>query len=61
MHNVHVFAGENDQSPTLAQTEIIEGPGATASVTFTTPSEPGRYLFICDVHPTMRGYLVVRP
>jgi plastocyanin len=31
--------------------------GATAS--FTAPAEPGTYEFICEIHPTMTGSLVV--
>lgn len=33
-------------------------PGGTAS--FTAPAAPGTYSFVCFVHPTMTGELVVR-
>ncbi|MFD7867450.1 cupredoxin domain-containing protein [Streptomyces sp. NPDC057682] len=29
-------------------------------VTFTAPSRPGAYPYICTIHPTMRGTLTVR-
>ena len=32
-------------------------PGA--SVAFVAPTQPGTYTFVCDVHPTMQGTLVV--
>jgi plastocyanin len=58
-HNWHLFDGSSASAPTLAQTAIITGPHATASVTFTTPSQPGKYYFQCDVHPFMNGFLIV--
>ena len=32
-------------------------PGA--SVAFVAPTQPGTYTFVCDLHPTMQGTLVV--
>jgi plastocyanin len=59
-HNWHVFNGPDASSGTLATTQIITGPGASDSVTFTTPSQPGSYFFWCDVHPSfMTGEFVV--
>jgi outer membrane protein assembly factor BamB/plastocyanin len=58
-HDWHLFDGSSGSAPTLAQTAIITGPHATASVTFTTPSQPGKYYFQCDVHPFMNGFLIV--
>ncbi|UKY53458.1 cupredoxin domain-containing protein [Streptomyces inhibens] len=34
------------------------GPGRT--VTFTAPAKPGRYRYICTIHPYMKGSLTVR-
>jgi plastocyanin len=28
--------------------------------TFTAPSKPGSYAFVCNIHPSMRGMLTVR-
>ena len=59
-HNIHFFMGDSASAESLAQTDIVSGPGATESVTFTTPAEPGDYFFQCDVHPIdMTGSLVV--
>ncbi|HUH07485.1 MAG TPA: plastocyanin/azurin family copper-binding protein [Egibacteraceae bacterium] len=49
-HNIHFFAGPDANAPSLALTEVVEGPGALESVTFTTPAEAGDYYFWCDVH-----------
>ena len=60
-HNWHVFNGGDANARSLAQTEIITGPNQKDTITFTAPSQPGRYFFHCDVHPTtMTGFLVVQ-
>jgi plastocyanin len=59
LHNIHFFAGPDRDAPSLAQTELVTGPGAEESVTFTTPDEPGDFFFVCDVHPEMTGTLRV--
>ncbi|MEL6892129.1 MAG: cupredoxin domain-containing protein [Actinomycetota bacterium] len=38
-------------------TSGILDPGASGS--FVAPSEPGTYAFVCAVHPTMEGELIV--
>jgi plastocyanin len=59
-HNWHVFNGPDSSAPTLAETQIITGPGTSDSATFTAPTQPGDYFFWCDVHPTiMTGTFVV--
>jgi plastocyanin len=59
LHSWHAFAGEDSSAPTLAMSNII-GPGQSEIVSFTAPSQPGTYLFLCDVHPNiMMGSLVV--
>jgi plastocyanin len=59
-HNWHVFNGPDSSAPTLAETQIITGPGTSDSTTFTAPTQPGDYFFWCDVHPTiMTGTFVV--
>ena len=59
-HNIHFFAGPDASAPSLGATEIVTGPGALESVTFTTPDQPGGYFFHCDVHPQqMTGTLDV--
>jgi plastocyanin len=60
-HNWHVFDGPNSSAPSLAETQIMTGPGAVASVDFTAPTQPGNYFYWCDVHgPAMTtGNLVV--
>ena len=37
---------------------VLEGGGATG--TFTAPSEPGTYTYVCKFHPEMVAKLVVR-
>lgn len=59
MHNIHFFAGPDRGAPSLGQTELVTGPGAEETVSFTTPDEPGEYFFVCDVHPEMTGTLRV--
>jgi outer membrane protein assembly factor BamB/plastocyanin len=59
-HDWHLFDGSSASAPSIAQTAIITGPHATTSVTFTTPSQPGKYYFQCDVHPFMNGFLIVK-
>jgi plastocyanin len=60
-HNWRVFDGPDSTAPSLAQTQIITGPGTMDSVTFTAPTQTGNYFFWCDVHPTiMTGTLVVQ-
>ncbi len=49
-HDVQVFAGADNSSEVLGATEVITGPGAQSSMSFTAPSEPGDYFFWCSVH-----------
>jgi plastocyanin len=49
-HDVQTFAGQDSSSEMLGATEIITGPGAQSSMTFTAPTEPGDYFFWCSVH-----------
>jgi plastocyanin len=59
-HNIDFFSGADQTSSSLAKTNIVTGPGAVESVTFTTPGAPGDYFFWCDVHTTsMTGMLHV--
>jgi plastocyanin len=61
-HNIHFFAGSDQNAPSLGATQVQTGPGKTDSVTFTTPSQPGDYFFWCDVHQAaMKGTLHVTP
>ncbi len=52
--------GSSAAVSTIAKTALITGPDATTSVTFNTPSQPGKYYFQCDVHPFMNGFRVVK-
>jgi plastocyanin len=59
-HNWRLFDSPDSSGPTLATTQIMTGPGAVDSVTFTAPTQAGNYFFWCDVHPSiMTGDLVV--
>lgn len=59
LHNIAFFAGDSADDPLIARTEPAVGP-AVQEVTFTTPSEPGSYLFVCQLHPfSMTGTLEV--
>ena len=49
-HNIHFFDGQDQNAPSLGKTDVMTGPSAVASVTFTAPSQPGDYFFWCDVH-----------
>ena len=52
--SVHSVTSEDD-----AFTEVIvDGGGATG--TFTAPSEPGEYPYVCKFHPEMAGTWVVK-
>ena len=57
-HNIAFHEGDSADDPLIARTEVATGP-VVQELTFTTPSEPGTFLFLCEVHPeTMRGTLV---
>ena len=59
-HDWHLFDGANASSPSIVSTKIQAGPNDAQDVSFTVPSNPGRYYFQCDVHPTlMNGFLIV--
>jgi outer membrane protein assembly factor BamB/plastocyanin len=59
-HDWHLFDGPNASAPSIASTKIQAGPNDAQNVSFTVPSNPGRYYFQCDVHPTlMNGFLIV--
>jgi plastocyanin len=59
-HNINFFEGADNTANSLGATEIVTGPNAPRSVTFTTPAQPGDYFFWCDVHTTaMTGTLHV--
>ena len=59
-HNANFFDGPDQNATSLGKTDIVTGPGALESVTFTTPEQPGDYFFWCDVHGvTMTGTLHV--
>jgi len=49
-HDVQTFDGPDSSSDVLGATEIITGPGAQSSMTFTAPTDPGTYFFWCSVH-----------
>lgn len=60
-HDWHVFSGNDASAPSLAQTQIKTGPNDTETVSFTAPTQAGKYYFQCDVHPAqMNGFLVVQ-
>lgn len=52
-HNVRIKAGDQGDFAT----DLESGP-VVQRLTFTI-DEPGRYTFVCDVHPQMRGTVVV--
>lgn len=61
-HNIHFFAGSDQNAPSIAATDVETGPDNAQTVTFTAPEEPGDYYFHCDVHPVvMAGTLTVGP
>jgi len=61
-HNIAFYDGPDAESTKIVQSETITGPGATTTVSFTAPTEPGSYLFRCELHPLqMMGTLVVTP
>jgi plastocyanin len=60
-HDVQTFAGQDSSSEVLGATEVITGPGAQSSMTFTAPAEPGDYFFWCSVHQSaMTGTYTVQ-
>jgi len=55
-HNVDFFNGPDNNSPSLAKSDVGTGPNNAQTVTFTAPTQPGDYFFWCDVHTTtMKG------
>lgn len=55
-HNISIYADDTMAEP-LFQGELITGP---ASVEYAIPPLPaGEYYFVCDVHPTMNGTVIV--
>jgi plastocyanin len=55
-HNVAVDTEEGGDE--IVTGEVITGPDATTTIT--VPAlEPGTYYFVCDVHTTMNGTIVV--
>jgi plastocyanin len=61
-HNIEFFNGSDQNAPLLGKTEIVTGPGALESVTFTTPATAGDYFVWCVVHQqAMLGTLRVTP
>jgi cytochrome c oxidase subunit 2 len=61
-HNIAFYDGPDAESTKIVQSETITGPGATTTVSFTAPAEPGDYLFRCELHPLqMVGTLTVTP
>lgn len=61
-HNIAFYDGPDAESTQIVLSETITGPGATTTVSFTAPAEPGEYLFRCELHPTqMVGTLTVTP
>ena len=58
-HDWHLFDGPNASAPSIVSTKIQAGPNDVQHVSFTVPSDPGRYYFQCDVHPSlMNGFLI---
>ncbi len=51
-HNIQFFNGPDNSAPSLGATEVVTGPNAPRSVTFSTPAAAGDYFFWCDVHTT---------
>jgi plastocyanin len=45
--------------PIDANTELMVEPGASDIIEFTAP-QPGQYLFVCTLHPSMVGTLTVQ-
>ena len=53
-HDWHLFDGPNASAPSIVSTKIEAGPDDVQHV-----SNPGRYYFQCDVHPSlMSGFLI---
>jgi plastocyanin len=56
-HNVSIYNDES-RSQTIFRQDPISGP---QTVTYDVPATPaGSYLFLCDVHPDMKGTLTVQ-
>jgi cytochrome c oxidase subunit 2 len=61
-HNIAFYDGPDADSSQIVVSETITGPGASTTVSFAAPTEPGAYLFRCELHPLqMVGTLDVVP
>jgi plastocyanin len=60
LHNLSIYPGDPAESPGVEPAFTFEPfPGPEAR-TFTIPAlDAGGYVFICDVHPSMRGDVTV--
>ena len=58
-----VVAANRDAEPhtvTAADGSFDSGPiGSGLAVSFAAPAAPGTYAFVCTIHPSMTGQLVV--
>jgi plastocyanin len=55
-HNLKVFAGDDADGESIAESEIEDGP---TTQTLTLELAAGVYYYHCDVHPSMRGTIEV--
>jgi len=59
-HDLAVYT-DSSARQVIFRGQIITGPNASVTYSFTAPSQPGTYFFRCDVHPTlMMGQFVVQ-
>ena len=53
----HTATAADDSQRATFDTQVVKKAAKSRAVTF---DEPGRYAYICDLHPFMKGTVVVR-
>ena len=53
----HTATAADDSQRAMFDTQVVKEAAKSRAITF---DKPGRYAYICDLHPFMKGTVVVR-